>query len=277
MMNILEKLKAIGLNFPKLKHVSLIKLSININKSIRVDHNSGDGPIVIINPHKLNHTQQIGLKQVLQENLEAGGTILEEKNSAKVGAVVECLPGIHEVVDKFRPIIPVSDIPLLQACVFLRLKYQQGECVNAMKAEITRVYGTRGSNFANLCSAGYLEEWFLPLYDELVKVNPDNPIEAKARFLAIYKTIVNELPWTEFVSHRTSAEILKTHIIEKMTRNVGIGVRFMNVHGLGEANVAKIMRMLPEIQTEIGAIAVRIDKDPARVFVRLEIPQQLSS
>ena len=228
-------------------------------------------------PAQGSPVQQAELKQILRDKLEDGVPILEEKNSAKVGAVVECLPSIHEVVAKFRPLIPASDLPLLQACVYLRLKYQTGECVTAMKGEIIRVYGTRGSNFANLCSAGYLEEWFLPLYEELVKVNPDNPIEAKARFLAIYKTIVNELPWTEFVSHRNSAETVKAHIIEKMTRNIGIGVRFMNVHGLGEANVGKIMHMLPQIQTEIGAVAVRIDKDPARIFVRLEIPQQLAA
>lgn len=207
----------------------------------------------------------------------SSGVILEEKSSVKVGAVVDSLPDIHEVTNKFKAIIPASDVPLLQACVYLRLKFDRGESVSSMKTEIIRVFGTRGGNFSNLCTAGYLEEWFLPLYDELVRANPDNPIEAKARFLAIYKTIVNELPWTEFVSARQSAEMVMEHIIEKMTRNIENGVRFMNIHGIGEGNVGKVVTMLPELQKKIGAVAVRIDQDPSRIFVRLEIPFQISN
>jgi hypothetical protein len=54
-------------------------------------------------------------------------------------------------------------------------------------------------------------------------------------------------------------------------------VRYLNVHGLGEKNVEKIIGILPDIQKQVGAIAVRIDKDPRRIFVRLEIPVQISN
>jgi len=88
---------------------------------------------------------------------------------------------------------------------------------------------------------------------------------------------VNVLPWTEFVSARQSAEMVMEHIIEKMTRNIENGVRFMNIHGIGEGNVGKVVTMLPELQKKIGAVAVRIDQDPSRIFVRLEIPFQISN
>jgi hypothetical protein len=51
----------------------------------------------------------------------------------------------------------------------------------------------------------------------------------------------------------------------------------MNIHSLGEECVEKIMGILPDIQKEIGAIPVRVDKDPTRIFVRLEIPAQISN
>jgi hypothetical protein len=272
-MNILEKLKAVGLFFPKLKSVSLLKLSINIDKSTHAE-----GSTIIINPNKLKGKQKRALKQIIRsEALDSSGAILAEKNVMEVEEVVDSLPNIHEKTDKFKPIIPASDIPLLNACVYLRLKFEKGECIEKLKSEIIRVYGTRGGNFANLCSAGYLETWFLPLYDELMRSNPDNPVEAKARFLSLYKTILNELPWTEFVSGRHGAEKVTAHIVEKMNRNISNGVRYINIHGLGERNVEKIISILPEIQKQVGAVAVRVDKDPTRVFVRLEIPNQISN
>jgi len=51
----------------------------------------------------------------------------------------------------------------------------------------------------------------------------------------------------------------------------------MNIHGIGEGNVGKVVTMLPELQKKIGAVAVRIDQDPSRIFVRLEIPFQISN
>src|ERR1039457_4444185 len=118
-MKILDKLKSVGFYFPKLKSVSLIKLSININKSTRIDHVDGGGAIITINPNKLSDSKKLKLKRVIREHaLDSAGVILEEKNSAKVEAVVDSLPSIHEVTNKFRAIIPASDVPLLQACVY---------------------------------------------------------------------------------------------------------------------------------------------------------------
>jgi hypothetical protein len=122
-----------------------------------------------------------------------------------------------------------------------------------------------------------LETWFSPLYDELIRFNPDNPAEAKAKFPALYKTILNELPWTEFVSARASANKVMAHIVEKMTRNIENGVCYFNIHALGEHNVKKVMLILPEIQKQTGARAVKIDQDPSRIFVRLEMPPQISN
>lgn len=70
---------------------------------------------------------------------------------------------------------------------------------------------------------------------------------------------------------------LKSFSLLKLSINIANGVRYMNIHGLGEKNVEKIIGMLPEIQKKVGAIAVRIDKDSGRVFIRLEIPNQISN
>jgi hypothetical protein len=140
-----------------------------------------------------------------------------------------------------------------------------------------RVYGTRGCNFANLCSAGYLEDEFLPYYEQLVKSNPDNLTEAKIKFNAFYKTVLNELPWTEFVSGRTSAAKTASHIVEKINRNAVNGVRFLNIHALGTKNVATVNAILPSIQSQTGAEVKNSESDKQRIFVRLVIPQKISN
>jgi hypothetical protein len=268
-MKILDKLKAIGIHFPKLEKISLIKLSIRIDNSIRVE----GGSTLVINPDKLNGKQKRALKTIITtDGLEEAGAIVEESNSATVNEALEALPEIRLLANKFLPIIPPADIPLLHACLFLRKRFQSGESVDPLKGQIMRVYGTRGGNFANLCSAGYLEEWFGPLYDELSKTYPSDPATAKLKFQALYNLIVSELPWTEFVSGRVSAEKVTEHVVQKIKRNIQNGVRYLNIHGLGPKNVAKTMKILPDIQAQTGAVSVRIDKDQNRIFIRLEIP-----
>lgn len=270
-MKILDKLKAIGINIPKLKEVGVLKFSslISVDRSIHVA-----GSVVVINPDKLSGKQRRGLKQIIREEvLEEAGAIIDESNEPIVGAVIKALPTMDEAARKFIPIIPSSDIPLLNACLFLRHKWKNlGENVEDLKGQITRVYGARGRNFANLVSAGYLEEWFGPLYDELLKAYPDDPAAAKARFQIHYNVILTDLPWTEFVATGHRAADVTAHIVKKMMHNLENGVRHLNVHGLGEKNVTKIEQVLPDILKQTGASVARTERDPTRIFVRLEIP-----
>lgn len=270
-MKIFDKLKAIGIHLPKLEKLCLIKFSLNIDRSIKAE----GGSTIIINPSKLGGKQRRKLEKIISsEVLDEAGAIVEESNSPLLEEAVEALPAIRQSSQKFAAIIPPSDLPLLHACLFLRRRFERGECVEDLKGQIMRVYGTRGGNFANLCSAGYLEEWFAPLYDGLLNAHPNDPTAARSKFLVYYNTILNELPWTEFVSARASTKKVCEHIVQKLQRNVKNGVRHLNIHGLGVANVKKIVSILPEIQIATGAIPVRTEQEAQRIFVRLEIPPQ---
>jgi len=277
-MSILAKLKSIGIHFPKLKDITGIKFSnlinINIDRSFHVE-----GSTVIIDPKRLNGKQRRGLAQIIKiEALNEGGAIVDESNSTTVNQVLEVLPSFDAVSKKFSDIIPPGDVPLLDACLFLRKRFDAGAPVEDLKGQIVRAYGPRGRNFSNLCTAGYLETVFWPLYEELLTSNPDNMPLVRAKFLTFYNTILNELPWTEFVSVGSSVAKTTVHIVEKMERNLQSGVRYMNIHGLGATNVKKINLILPEVQKQTGAMAVKVEQDLTRIFVRLEIPpKQLGS
>jgi hypothetical protein len=274
---LLKKLASIGIHIPKVTVKGTKITGIKFSSLINIDFSTHiDGSNLVINHDRLPGKQRRALKKILPELLEQSGAILEESSAVTVGDVVQSLPKIHDAAQKLSSIIPPADVPLLKASVFLRLKYERGESVDALKAQIMRVYGTRGCNFANLCSAGYLETEFLPLYEELNRALPDNPQDVKVEFLRFYMLVVNELPWTEFVSGRMSAEKRAAHIVEKMNRNVLNGVRFLNIHALGAKNVKTVVAMLPDIHKQTGAQTIQLKNEKERIFVRLEIPAKIS-
>ena len=273
-MKILEILKNIGIQVPKLKEITGIKFSslIHIDRSIHVE-----GSTVVIDANKFKGKQKRALKQIMPDLLNESGAILDESSAPTVEAVVKSLPAIQNAAKGLAQIIPPADVPLLNACLFLRLKFDRGEAVEALKAQIMRIYGTRGCNFANLCSAGYLESTFVPAHDELMRAYPNNPETAKAKYLAFYKTVLNELPVTEFVSGRASVDKATAHIVEKMKRNAVNGVRYLNIHALGEKNIKTVTSILPAIQEQTGASIIHLEKEKSRIFVRLEIPAKISN
>lgn len=286
---ILKKLAAIGIHLPlggqggitlraRGTKITGIRFSSVFRDLFHIDNSTHvDNRIIVINHEKLTSKQRNRLQSLIPTLLDDVGAIMDEKSLPTVESVVDSLPNIREIAKKFIPIIPPEDIPLLNACVFLRLKYERGEPVELMKGQIMRVYGTRGCNFANLCSAGYLESEFLPYFEQLAKAYPDDPTGVKAKFLTFYKLVLNELPWTEFVSGRSSVEKVTAHIVEKMNRNVANGVRSMNIHGLGAKNVKTVMAALPEIQSQTGAEINSLEKDKQRIFIRLEIPPKTAN
>ena len=270
-MKLLEKLKSIGIDVSKLKEIKLFNISVNVDRSVHIDLKNS---AVTINPAELSGKQRREVQHYLrQEALSECGVILHEKTIDTVKTVQSELPAIHKEMLLLQTVIPPADAPLMQSCLYLRNRFQNDQKVDDLKAQIVHAYGPRGRNFANLCSAGYLERWFKPVLDELNAAYPDNPATVKEKFLEFYNRVLNDLPWTEFVCSTTGKARATASIIAKMQRNVETGVRFLNVHGLGDANVKKIKSMLPEIQKTTGAVPVKIEQDKSSIFVRLEISE----
>jgi hypothetical protein len=270
-MKFLEMLKKItGIDLSKLQSFINIKISCNIDRSTHVDNST---KTLIVNPKGFRDKDYRALQRALREDgLDSVGAILEEGNVPIVESVRETLPAILCEAERFLLIIPPGDAPLLKACLFLRKSFQAGAPVDNLKRDILSVYGTRGGNFANLCTAGYLETVFWPVYEQLLKTHPDDTALVTAKFRVFYNTVLNELPWTEFVSGNISAEKCADRIVTKMEHNLSNGVRYMNIHALSPANVKKVEMILPEIEKQTGARRTRTEREPNRIFVRLEIP-----
>jgi hypothetical protein len=227
---------------------------------------------LVIDPAALKPSQRHALKQLLgSELLDQAGAILDETAQPTVNASLEALPKIEQTANQLIAIIPSKDIPLLYAALYLRTRYELGEPIEGLKAQIVQVYGTRGAHFANLCSAGYLERWFLPLFEELLRVSGNDVGVARTRFRKLYNNIVDDLPWTVFVPAAMTPAKLIDLITKKMQNNSGIGVRYLLLHALGPSNVKKVVRALPEIMKQAGVIVAHQEQEKARIFLRFEL------
>jgi hypothetical protein len=279
-MSLLEVIKGfLGGDGPKLKAISHLRLSKLINVNIKIDrsvhiHGPASAATVTVDPERLDAKKHKALQQALRDDgLPEAGAILEEKSTPQIDQILKALPSHEDIAKKLTPIIPAADHSLLLACLFMRRRMQAGEPVEEQKAEIGRIYGTRGRNFSNLCSAGYLETWCFPLYEELLKANPGQPEVAKAQFQAHYNQTLVDLPWTEFVSSHQSADQITEHVVGKMRRNILNGIRHFDIHAFGSGNVSKAIKSIPAIRKATGAAIAKGEQTPTRIYVRLEIPR----
>ena len=80
----------------------------------------------------------------------------------------------------------------------------------------------------------------MPRYGSLLEEAAGEEELAKDAFLKEFETAVLELPWSIFVNTRISEDALKDQILVKLFRIKSYGHNFLNVHGLGEENIATI-------------------------------------
>jgi len=128
--------------------------------------------------------------------------------------------------------IPPEDLNIWRAALYLRYCYNTKELkkkVSAIKYQIMQKFGDKGRNIANLCTAGYLEEWLIPAYEKLKETLVDEDL-AKIEFGKIYSNFVNQLPFTIFVSHVMSKDELRKEIL----RRKEFGIAFVNIHAPGQ-------------------------------------------
>lgn len=268
----LKSLFHFEINFPKL--TGFINVNI-VNRSPmgnRVE-TTENPPSMTIDIAGLGDPELRRLKQIVAEQYGESGSILLAKTRHELEEFrqTEQDERYQEQIRYFQDKIPGGDVHLLRACVFLKMKHDRDESVGELKAQIGMSYGQRGRNLSNLCSAGYLDSYLRPLYEALLEAE-GSPEVAKEKFQGIYNSIVNELPWTVFVNRQSSDDQIKAEILSKTESSQKYGIKWINIHGLGQPNVAKIRNVLQVLEQERPDLHKKIVEDETlRIFVRLEL------
>lgn len=133
------------------------------------------------------------------------------------------------ILSFFESIIPNEDYLALESSLFLRKQFLDGEPINELKKGIRNRLGDRGNNIANLCTAGYFEEFLIPLYNS-----------SQEKFKKIYEDVIGKSILAIFVNRYTNPEEIPTQISRKLDLSKKYGIDFIHIHGISKTNIIKI-------------------------------------
>ena len=113
--------------------------------------------------------------------------------------------------------------------MYLRTVFRQRQDVTKLKNDIRDVFGTRGTNIANLCNAGYFEEFFIPLYNS-----------TKGQFRELYDSIVGKGALAVFIHQHMQDNEITSIIKTKIQLSKRYGLKWVHIHAIGRTNVGKM-------------------------------------
>jgi len=137
----------------------------------------------------------------------------------------------------FENILSNKDWETLRDSLFLRNEFKKRKNVSQLKYDIFTRYGERGNTISNLCTAGYFEETMIPLYN----------LEPK-EFHKYWDAAVDRGVMALFVNSRMKIE----KIVLEIKRRSKYGIKYMHIHGIGDANIEKIKECLTKESESIG-------------------------
>jgi len=231
----LDKLKSI-INFEwnsPLLNINITRNSHNIdNKEYFYDKSEGRLDIFL---DRLSPEKREKIKEIVKDNIKEGNAFLE-RNTLKLLYRLNDFKNNKEhdsILSFFKNIILSTDYEALEASLFLRYVFMQGGDVNRLKRDIRDRFGGRGKNIANLCTAGYFEEFLIPLYNS-----------SKERFSELYELAVSKSPFAIFVHASMEESEIMTELIGKLDISKKYGLKFIHIHGISEMNVRKVKEII---------------------------------
>ena len=136
----------------------------------------------------------------------------------------------NDLLSFFGDKLTADDYEALKMACFIRNEMSNSRNIYEYKKDIRVRFGERGANISNLCSAGYFEKEFMPLYDKL----------GRAGFNEYYELAVGKKARALFI-HSNMGEF---EIEEEFDKMVDKAQKYhmtdFRVHGLGENNVPAI-------------------------------------
>lgn len=150
--------------------------------------------------------------------------------------------GKETIASTLKPYIPPLDFRALQASLLMGEYFRtHKDGVEEIRAGIIERFGDRGRRITNLCTAGYFET--------LAKLCKENcgSTEGISKFKSIYETIISQEAFAVFVTGAMSKEETESAILRKSVANIGYGKKYVDIHGIGQVNVKKIVGAVTQL------------------------------
>lgn len=243
MLDWLAKLvpKELSVNFSPNLTINYVKINSD-NKSVE--------PVVIDKDQLIindatKEGRQIADKVIKQlpHHLQHNDIVLEDTNLESYQSIDKQLSGskYRTQLNKFKGIVPKGDIAILEVAIILKEKYEAGENVSLIKSQAVQRFGPRAGMICNLYSSGYFDSLVLPLYGTVSEGKL-----ALDEYLEVYEMIVTESPLAMFVGIGTTRDKAKDQLLSKISFNRDAGVDYLNIHGIGDANIQLIRDLLED-------------------------------
>lgn len=235
----LDKLKAL-INFELNAPLIAINWNKNSNNQIKNEneyHYDEKKKKLEIYLDNLSEEKKDKIAPIFKDYIADGNKLLEAKTSSLLKKLYKYNKdkNFWPLLKFFKPIIPPKDYEALEASLFLRREFEDRENITRYKENIRKKFGDRGNNIANLCSAGYFEEFLMPLYNS-----------SKKRFEELYELIMEKSVVAVFVHGKMNEEEIPEEIEDKISISKKYGIDFLHIHGIGERNVDKIKNCIKE-------------------------------
>ncbi|MFP4656584.1 MAG: hypothetical protein ACLFNK_03310 [Candidatus Woesearchaeota archaeon] len=233
-------------------------ISVNIVNAKQGEAVEIDKENVSIDTDHLNEEKREELRSLVKDYVDEDGLLLEERSSNLLDELYNFNKSKHTTLDFFKDIIPDEDYSALKASVFISIKFKKGEQITTLKEGVIKRHGDRGKNICNLCTAGYFEEFLIPLY------NSD-----KDRFEEIYEDLISNSMLAVFVNPGMKPRDIEKQITRKMSMLKKYGFGFIHIHGIGKKNISKIRRFIDKNKKDgyIKIEKIRYSNPEEHIFI----------
>lgn len=216
---------------------------------------------LIIYLDELDEEKKEKLKIILKDYVAEGNKFLEEKSSKLFNELCEFQKHKGDdgrVLDFFSNILHKEDLEALECSLFLRREFGKKKDVSHLKQDIRTRYGDRGNNIANLCTAGYFEKFFIPLYNS-----------SSADFKEIFELAVSKSVLALFVHTQMTEKEIAEEIKAKLNISKRYGLKFFHIHGIGEQNITNIKKCIEENKDFFNILNKEIFEDKGIIVVEI--------
>ena len=225
----------------------------------------------IINPQLATGEVKTFVDGVIAESYQQRAEIIDcDADSIGSDYVVQ-LSNIkfHEIVNFFSSKLSSTDMVMLESALYLRKLFERDERAKCrkVKEQIMTRYGARGGNLCNLCTAGYLENSIIPLFQELDKSTPLSVSE----FRTIFYDLIDGYPTAVFVHQYMTKDDINSKVFGKIKENVEFGIYELTIHGIGNENIKTIQKTVEQIKNKSLGKAIDIKVEGRAIKVKLTL------
>lgn len=186
---------------------------------------------------------------VIRTTHEEGYLIYKESKVDEINSYKEYVNSKNNnnvILTFFKDIIPLDDYFALKTSLYIEYLAKKGINIFYHKKDLRDRFGKRGANIANLCSANYFRDVFMPLYND----------GGKDSFKEYYELAVAKSAIALFVNAHMDVSEIKFEVDDMVAKAIKYGLEDFHVHGKGYKNVSNIKDFVNKINpSEDGYIA----------------------